>query len=75
MIIPDLFVKHDFLNFIYLSQFKLEVLSEMAADFKKYMPVKPEIDQSSMLLAPMPGILKSLSVADGDTVSILLCTV
>lgn len=48
--------------------FKLEVLSEMAAGLKKYMPVKPEIDQSSMLLAPMPGILKSISVADGDTV-------
>lgn len=75
MIIFNLFVKPDFLNFIYLFQFKLEILSEMAADLKKYMPVKPEIDQSSMLLAPMPGILKSISVADGDTVSILLCTV
>lgn len=48
--------------------FKVEVLDETAANFKKYMPVKPEIDQTSMLLAPMPGILKSISVAAGDMV-------
>ena len=50
----------------------MEVMDEFAADLKKYMPVKPEIDQSSMLLAPMPGILKSISVTDGDMVSILI---
>ncbi|GAB1603492.1 propionyl-CoA carboxylase alpha chain, mitochondrial-like [Argonauta hians] len=49
--------------------FNVTVLDELSAAMMQYMPVKQEVDRSSMLLAPMPGILKSIAVAAGDMVS------
>lgn len=54
---------------LYGTVFHINVLDELAADLMKYMPVKQEVDRSSMLVAPMPGILKSIAVAAGDMVS------
>ncbi|CAI9727821.1 propionyl-CoA carboxylase alpha chain, mitochondrial-like [Octopus vulgaris] len=54
---------------LYGTVFKINILDELAADLMKYMPVKQEVDRSSMLVAPMPGILKSIAVAAGDVVS------
>jgi propionyl-CoA carboxylase alpha chain len=40
-----------------------------AAELLQYMPVKVAADMSRFLLSPMPGLLVSLSVKEGDTVS------
>jgi len=40
-----------------------------AAELLQYMPVKVAADMSRFLLSPMPGLLVSLSVEVGDTVS------
>ena len=43
-------------------------LSPRAAELYALMPEKPEPDTSKLLLSPMPGLLKSVMVAAGDTV-------
>ena len=40
-----------------------------AAELLQYMPVKKALDMSGFLLSPMPGLLVSLSVEEGETVS------
>ena len=40
-----------------------------AAELLQHMPVKPEPDMTKFLLSPMPGLLVSLSVEEGETVS------
>ncbi len=40
-----------------------------AAELLQHMPVKTAPDMSRFLLSPMPGLLVSLSVEEGDTVS------
>ncbi|XP_041351546.1 propionyl-CoA carboxylase alpha chain, mitochondrial-like [Gigantopelta aegis] len=49
--------------------FPLRVLDETAARLYKYMPEKMVMDVSSSILAPMPGILKSITVKPGDDVA------
>ena len=44
------------------------VVSQDTADLCDYMPVKQQEDLSNFLLAPMPGLLVSLSVKEGDKV-------
>ncbi|MDX3930112.1 MAG: acetyl/propionyl/methylcrotonyl-CoA carboxylase subunit alpha [Shinella sp.] len=44
------------------------VRSPRVAELARLMPVKLPADTSRMLLCPMPGVLTSLSVAQGDTV-------
>jgi len=44
------------------------VLSPRAADLHALMPAKPEPDTSKLLLSPMPGLLKAVLVAPGDSV-------
>ena len=45
------------------------ILTPRAAELFKHMPVKEAPDMSKFLLSPMPGLLVSLSVKEGDTVS------
>lgn len=42
--------------------FKVKVLEERFADMVKYMPEKPVLDLGKYLVAPMPGIIKSVAV-------------
>ncbi|KAF8788939.1 Propionyl-CoA carboxylase alpha chain like protein [Argiope bruennichi] len=48
--------------------FKVRVLTEIAAEYERLMPKKPEKDVSKVVAAPMPGLLKSISCKVGDTV-------
>ena len=52
------------------SQFLVRVLDDYAASMLKFMPEKKEVDLSAVIVAPMPGMLKSVSVAMGDQVHI-----
>ena len=47
----------------------VSILSPRAAELSKHMLVKVAPDMSKFLLSPMPGLLVSLSVKEGDTVS------
>ncbi|MEX0808200.1 MAG: acetyl/propionyl/methylcrotonyl-CoA carboxylase subunit alpha [Dongiaceae bacterium] len=46
----------------------LKILSPRAAELHRLMPVKAAPDLSRFLLSPMPGLLISLAVAEGDIV-------
>lgn len=50
-------------------QYEVRVLEQFASEMSKLMPVKQEVDMSSLILAPMPGVLKSVAVKPGDMVS------
>ena len=50
------------------SQSDVLVLTPRAAELHKLMPVKAAPDTSGHLIAPMPGLLVSVSVGEGDTV-------
>jgi len=44
------------------------VLDESFADMMIHMPEKVEPDYSSLIIAPMPGLVKSVNVKPGDMV-------
>jgi len=48
--------------------FDLKILTEDAAEFSKHMKEKPKLDRSKVILAPMPGLMKSVTCKAGDTV-------
>ena len=48
---------------------ELQVMSPRAASKYHLMPIRKEIDTSSLLLSPMPGLLIDVMVKEGDTVS------
>ncbi|XP_050401632.1 propionyl-CoA carboxylase alpha chain, mitochondrial [Patella vulgata] len=48
--------------------FPITVLNNFASEMMKLMPKKKEIDISTVVLAPMPGMLKSVSVEAGQKV-------
>ena len=50
------------------SQADVTVLNPRAAELLHYMPVKAPPDMSKFLLSPMPGLLVSLAVEEGDEV-------
>jgi propionyl-CoA carboxylase alpha chain len=50
------------------SQADVSVLTPRAAELLHHMPVKVVPDMSKFLLSPMPGLLVSLSVKEGDAV-------
>ncbi|MHA3913379.1 acetyl-CoA carboxylase biotin carboxylase subunit [Halovulum sp. GXIMD14793] len=56
---------------------KVQVLTPRQADLLALMPEKLPPDTSKLLLCPMPGLVVSLAVAEGDTVEDgqVLCTV
>jgi propionyl-CoA carboxylase alpha chain len=49
--------------------FEVQILSKRLADHWKYMIQKPKADLSTMVIAPMPGMVKSVAVKVGDDVS------
>jgi len=51
------------------SQADVMVLSPRAAELLQHMPVKAPPDLSKFLLSPMPGLLVSLAVKEGDAVN------
>lgn len=50
-------------------QFDVRVLEKRMADVLKHMPKKVVADTSTMVIAPMPGMVKSIAVKVGDQVS------
>ncbi|CAF1227807.1 unnamed protein product [Didymodactylos carnosus] len=55
---------------IYLgTKYELRVLPEAAAKYMSIMPEKKAIDYASVLISPMPGIVKSVNVQVGQSVS------
>ncbi|CAF4018398.1 unnamed protein product, partial [Rotaria magnacalcarata] len=55
---------------IYLgTKYALRVLPERAAKYVPLMPEKKQIDFASVLISPMPGIVKSVSVKVGQSVA------
>ena len=51
------------------SQADVWILTPREAELLKYMPVKAAPDMSKYLLSPMPGLLVSLAVKEGDAVN------
>jgi propionyl-CoA carboxylase alpha chain len=50
------------------SQADVKILTPHAAELMRHMPVKAPPDMSKFLLSPMPGLLVSLAVKEGDEV-------
>ncbi|XP_040847103.1 propionyl-CoA carboxylase alpha chain, mitochondrial isoform X2 [Ochotona curzoniae] len=50
-------------------QYKVHVLTKLAAELSKFMLEKVAEDTSSVLRSPMPGVVVAVSVAPGDMVS------
>uniref|UniRef100_A0A8C3XML1 Propionyl-CoA carboxylase alpha chain, mitochondrial n=1 Tax=Chelydra serpentina TaxID=8475 RepID=A0A8C3XML1_CHESE len=50
-------------------QYKLRILTKLAAELSKYMPEKAVEDTTSILRSPMPGAVVAVSVKPGDLVS------
>jgi len=51
------------------SQADVQVITPKVAEFLQYMPVKIPPDMSKFLLSPMPGLLVSLAVEEGQAVN------
>ncbi|XP_038127131.1 propionyl-CoA carboxylase alpha chain, mitochondrial [Cyprinodon tularosa] len=51
------------------TMFKLQIMSQRAAELNSYMPEKVPEDTSSILRSPMPGTVVAVSVKPGDTVA------
>jgi propionyl-CoA carboxylase alpha chain len=51
------------------SQADIKVITPRVAEFLQYMPVKTVPDMSSYLLSPMPGLLVSVAVSEGQEVN------
>ena len=50
-------------------QADVNIVSPRVAELLKYMPVKAPPDMSGYLLSPMPGLLVSLGVKEGDAIN------
>jgi propionyl-CoA carboxylase alpha chain len=50
------------------SQANVKIVSPRVAKLLRYMPVKAAPDLSKYLLSPMPGLLVSLAVEEGETI-------
>lgn len=58
------------INLQYLgTKYTLRVLNKNAYDLLKYMPKKKQVDLSSVIMSPMPGIVKSVAVEVGQLVN------
>jgi propionyl-CoA carboxylase alpha chain len=51
------------------TQFDISVMTTSQSTLSKYMIAKPKIDKTRWILAPMPGIVVSLAVKEGDQVN------
>ena len=56
------------------SQSDVRILNPRAAELYKLMPVKEAPDTSGQITAPMPGLLVSVAVAEGDEVKVVKIT-
>ncbi|XP_070173853.1 propionyl-CoA carboxylase alpha chain, mitochondrial-like [Littorina saxatilis] len=67
------FVEKGFGNYYKLrlfgTVFSLRVMDDFAAQLQQFMPEKKEVDLSTVILAPMPGMLKTVVVSVGDQVA------
>ena len=52
----------------FLPQYDISMLDERMADKLHHMPEKVVTDVSAMVIAPMPGLVKSVAVSPGDMV-------
>lgn len=43
-------------------------MPEIAADYMKHMVSKPKLDEATVVRSPMPGLVRSLAVKEGDQV-------
>ncbi|XP_039193690.1 propionyl-CoA carboxylase alpha chain, mitochondrial isoform X1 [Crotalus tigris] len=50
--------------------YKLRVLTKLAAELSKYMQEKVTKDTTSIIRAPMPGVVVAISIKPGDTVAV-----
>lgn len=65
-------IKKDF-NDVFRLRFKgtalnVEVIPEHVAKYRKFMKEKPKLDESKIIIAPMPGTVKSVSVEVGQMI-------
>ena len=65
-------IKRDF-NDIFRIRFKgtalnVQVIPEHVAKYRKFMKEKPKLDESKIIIAPMPGTVKSVSVEVGQMI-------
>ena len=60
------------LNGILILQYNTEVLLSDVAKYLSYMPEKVTLDVSTVVMAPMPGLVKSIAVKEGQPVSFIL---
>lgn len=51
------------------TMFEVQILSRKLADHWQFMIERPKADVSAMIIAPMPGMVKSVAVKVGDAVS------
>jgi len=70
----EVFVKVERENQVYRlfhggSQVDVTVVTPRVAELLKYMPVKSPPDLTKFLLSPMPGLLVSLAVKEGDRIN------
>ncbi|XP_053403995.1 propionyl-CoA carboxylase alpha chain, mitochondrial-like [Mercenaria mercenaria] len=49
--------------------FPVHIMDQVTAELHDLMPQTVELDLSTVVLAPMPGMLKSVAVSEGDDVS------
>jgi hypothetical protein len=64
---PSNFFKcHDFLICF---QYNVNVIDEKTANYLQYMPEKVQADFAKLVVAPMPGLVKSVAVEVGQDVS------
>jgi len=50
------------------SWFPINVIPQIAAEYQKYMHEKPQADMTKLVIAPMPGVIKSVAVSAGQPV-------
>jgi propionyl-CoA carboxylase alpha chain len=51
------------------TKFEIQVLEARMAEYMKHMPAKHAVDVSAMVIAPMPGVVKSVAVGEGEMVA------
>ena len=55
-------------TYLLILQYNTEVLPSDIAKYLKFMPEKKILDTSSVVIAPMPGLVKSVAVKEGQQV-------
>ena len=53
---------------MYFSYLPLQVFTQKTAGFRQFMKEKPQLDLTKVVLSPMPGVVKGVSVEVGQMV-------